>query len=97
MMKRILSLALILSIPLMLVLVISQSGRHYAVVAELKKLEKTQSAWIEENRKLLSNIAVAGARARIDASMKAAEGYAPMGPANTLRVEISPTKGRLDG
>ncbi len=97
MMKRLLAAVLILVVPLLLVLVVAQSGRHYAVVAELRKLEKTQSVWIEENRKLLSNMALAGSRARIDASMKAAEGYAPLGPANTLRIEISPTKGRLDG
>jgi hypothetical protein len=82
---------------IMLFLVVAQSGRHYAIVAEMKRLESVQSAWIEENRKLLSNIAVAASRARVDASMKSAEGYGRMGPANTLRIELVPKKERLDG
>ncbi len=96
-MKRFLTLLAILSIPLMLSLVAAQSGRHHAVVAELRALEAAQSEWVEENRKLLSNMAVAASRARVGESMEGADGYRMVSPSTTLRVRIVPGGGKRDG
>lgn len=96
-MKRLLAPLMILSIPCMLFLVSAQSGRHHVAVAELRALEAAQSEWVEENRKLLSNIAVAGSRARVGESMAAAEGYRMVSPGTTLRIRIGPGGEKLDG
>ncbi|TFG81252.1 MAG: hypothetical protein E4H20_10200 [Spirochaetales bacterium] len=89
-MKRILGSLMLLSIPLVLFLAAAQSGRYYAVTAEIRQLETAQSEWIEENRKLLSNMAVAGARSRVDESMAEAEGYRMVSPSTTLRILVRP-------
>lgn len=89
-MKRFLTLCMLLTIPLALFLVAAQSGRYYAATAEIKRLEAAQSEWIEENRKLLANIAVAGSRQRVSQSMEEAEGYQLVSPAKTLRILVLP-------
>jgi len=96
-MKRILSLAVVLCIPCMMFLQAAQSGRHYAAMLEIRRLETAQADWIEENRKLLSNIAVARSRERVGEAMDEAEGYRMVGPATTLRIRVSPGMERRDG
>ncbi len=89
-MKRFMTLLMLLSLPLVLFLAAAQSGRYHAAVAEIRRLDAVQSEWIEENRKLLANMAVAGSRARVDRSMAEAEGYRMVSPATTLRILVQP-------
>jgi len=94
--RKILAL-LILSIPLMLSLTAFQGARHYAATVELRKLEAAQADWIEENRRLLANIAVARSRSRVDEAMSDAEGYRMVSPKSTLRIRVEPGAGKRDG
>ncbi len=96
-MKRYLLPLALLTIPCMLFLVAVQSGRYQAVVAEVRALEKSQSEWVQENRKLLANIAVAGSRARIGESMAKAAGYRMVSPETTVRIRVGPGGEKLDG
>lgn len=95
--KRILAIVLAASIPFMLLFVAVQSARHYALVSELKVLEKRQAALVEDNRKLLSAMAQAAARALVDQQIQEDGGFKPVSPSNTLRIQVQPEKGRLDG
>lgn len=88
---------LVLSIPCMLLLVAAQGARYYAVTVELRQLERSQADWVEENRRLLANIAVAKSRSRVSASMADAEGYRMVSPKTTLRVRVGPGLEKRDG
>ncbi|MBU0934807.1 MAG: hypothetical protein KKI09_10740 [Spirochaetes bacterium] len=96
-MKRILTFALLLSIPLMLLFVVVQSADHHELVAELRVLEKEQAEMVEQNRQLLSGLAAAAARARIEDLIQRDGSFVPISPANTLRILVQPQKGRQDG
>jgi hypothetical protein len=86
-----------MSVPLMLTATAAQAARHYAVTVELRRLEAAQADWIEENRRLLANIAVAKSRSRVDASMAAAEGFRMVSPKTTLRIRVGPGLEKRDG
>jgi hypothetical protein len=96
-MKRILMVLAFLSVPLMLFLTVAQSARHHAALVEIRRLEGLQADWVEENRRLLSNIAVAAARFRIEASLGDAPGYRMVSPGTTLRVRVVPGVEKRDG
>jgi len=74
-----------------------QGARYYAVTVEVRRLEAAQADWIEENRRLLADIAVARSRSRVDASMAAAEGYRMVSPGTTLRIRVEPGSEKRDG
>lgn len=96
-MKRILVVFAFLSVPLMLFLTVAQSARHHTTLVEIRRLEGLQADWIEENRRLLSNIAVAAARFRIAASLGDAPGYRMVSPGTTLRIRLVPEVEKRDG
>ncbi|HPE36467.1 MAG TPA: hypothetical protein PK625_04900 [Spirochaetales bacterium] len=96
-MRRVLTPIALLTLSLALIALAAQSGRYRALEAELERLEDVQSEWVEENRKLLSNVAVAGARSRVDESMADAEGYRMVSPKTTLRILVQPGGERADG
>ena len=73
------------------------AARYHALVVEIGRLEAAQSEWIEENRRLVANIAVARSRARVDASMQEAEGYRMVSPRTTLRIRVDPGVEKRDG
>jgi len=95
--KRLLTIVLAVSIPCMLLFVVVQSARHYTVVAELRTLERQQAGLVEGNRKLLSALAQAAARRRIDQQIQEDGTFRSVGPANTLRIQVRPEKGNIDG
>lgn len=95
--KKILSLLFILSITCTLFLLVIQSAGYEAVLRKARALEKTQAEWVEENRRLLANIALAGSRARVHASMALADGYSLASPEKTLRIRVKPGGSSLDG
>ncbi|OHD25241.1 MAG: hypothetical protein A2Y38_09025 [Spirochaetes bacterium GWB1_59_5] len=88
---------LILSIPCMVSLTAAQGARHYAATVELRRLEAAQADWIEDNRRLLADIAVARSRSRVDAAMVGAEGYRMVSPKTTLRIRVEPGLEKRDG
>lgn len=96
-MKRILVVLAFLTVPLMLFLTVAQSARHHALMVEIRRLEGLQADWVEENRRLVSNLAVAAARFRIDASLEDAPGYRMVSPSTTLRIRLAPGVGKRDG
>jgi hypothetical protein len=95
--KRILFVAMIVSIPLMLFVATAQGARYHAMVVELRRLESVQADWIEENRRLLADIAIAKSRSRIDASMAGVSGYRMVNPKSTLRIRVEPGLEKPDG
>lgn len=95
--KTLLRIAFALSVPLFLSLTAAQGARHYAVVAELRRLEGAQADWVEENRRLLASLAVAKSRSRIGEAMKNAEGYRMVSPKTTLRIRVEPGLEKRDG
>lgn len=74
-----------------------QGARYHAVIVELRRLESVQADWIEENRRLLADIAIAKSRSRVDGSMAGAEGYRMVNPKNTLRIRVGPGVEKPDG
>ncbi|MBU0927480.1 MAG: cell division protein FtsL [Spirochaetes bacterium] len=96
-MKKLWLALFVLSIPCMLTLTAAQGARYYAATVELRRLEASQADWIEENRRLLANIAVARSRSRVDASMAGAEGYRMVSPKTTLRIRVIPGMEKRDG
>ncbi len=96
-MRKVWLTLLVLSIPCMLMLTAAQGARYYAVTVELRRLEAAQADWVEENRRLLADIAVAKSRARVGASMAEAEGYRMVGPKTTLRIRVKPGAEKRDG
>ncbi len=95
--KRILFAAMVVSIPLMLFAATAQGARYHAIVLEVRRLEAVQADWIEENRRLLADIAIAKSRSRVDGSMADAEGYRMVSPRNTLRIRVGPGLEKPDG
>lgn len=96
-MKRLVSVVLLISMPLMLLLLVAQSADHYGRQAELRRLERQQASLLESNRQLLSDIAMHTTRERIEQAVQAAEGLQKVGPANTLRIQVRPPTGGIDG
>lgn len=96
-MRKLTQALVILSIPCMLALTAAQSARFYAATVEMRRLESVQADWVEENRRLLANIAVAKARSRVDATMAGAEGYRMVSPKTTLRIRVGPGMEKRDG
>jgi len=88
---------LIISIPCMVTLTAAQGARYYAAMVELRRLEATQAEWIEDNRRLLADIAVARSRSRVDEAMAGAEGYHMVSPKTTLRIRVEPGLEKRDG
>ena len=95
--KRILFAAMIVSIPLLLFAATAQGARYHAIVVDLRRLESVQADWIEENRRLLADIAIAKSRSRIDGSMAGVEGYRMVNPRNTVRIRVGPGLEKPDG
>lgn len=90
-------LMIVLSVPCMLFMTAGQGARHYAVSAELRRLEAAQAEWVEQNRRLLADIAVAKSRSRVDEAMAGAEGYRMVSPKTTLRIRVGPGVEKRDG
>jgi hypothetical protein len=81
--------AMLLSIPLLLLLVAWQAGRYDALANEARRLEGSQEAWVQENRKLEAGIRVLSSRERAEALAESL-GLKKAGPERTLRVIVRP-------
>ena len=96
-MKRVILFALLLSVPLLLLAVAWQAGRFDSLAAEARRLEVSQEAWVQENRKLEAGIRVLSSRERA-ASIAEGLGLEKAGPERRLRVVLpaSPQGGSGD-
>jgi len=74
----------------MLFITARSGAAHYSAMAEIRRLEAEQADLIEENRRLIADIAVARSRSLVDASMAGAEGYRMVSPSTTLRIRVGP-------
>lgn len=84
-MMRIGLIAMLISVPLLLIAVAWQSGRFDSLAAEARKLESSQGSWLEENRKLEAGIRVLSSRERA-AALAQSLGLELAGPDRRLRV-----------
>ena len=84
-MKRVILFALLLSEPLLLLAVAWQAGRFDSLAAEARRLEVSQEAWVQENRKLEAGIRVLSSRERA-AALAESLGLEKAGPERRLRV-----------
>lgn len=96
-MKKFIGMAMALSLPLLMLALAGQSARYFAIVSEMRRLEAVQSDWVEENRRLLSDIAIAKSRSRVGEAMSGMPGYHMVSPKTTLRIRVEPERGKRDG
>jgi hypothetical protein len=90
-MKRAYLYAMLLSIPVLLLLVAWQAGRYDALAEEAKRLEGTQEAWVQENRKLEAGIRVLSSKERTEALAEGL-GLKKAGPDRSLRIVVQPRR-----
>jgi cell division protein FtsL len=93
MIKRFLFYVFILSIPAFLGLAAWQSSRYGDLERELKKLEKNQEEWIENNKRLIANIAVLSSPERIERIARDELGLQKKQPEDVLQISIADTQG----
>ena len=89
-MKRVLLFALLLSIPLFLLAVAWQAGRFGSLAAEARRIEVSQEAWVQENRKLEASIRVLSSRERA-AALAEGLGLEKAGPERRVRLLFAGT------
>lgn len=96
-MKRWIGLAMAVSVPLFALAAAAQGARHFALLSRMRELESVQADWVEENRRLLADIAIARSRSRVGEAMGGLEGYRMVGPKTMLRIRVEPERGKRDG
>jgi len=93
MIKSFLLYTFILSVPAFLGLAAWQSSRYGDLERELKKLEKTQEEWIENNKRLIANIAVLSSPERIERIAVNELGLQKKQPEDVLQISIANVNG----
>jgi hypothetical protein len=88
-MNRKLLYGMLISVPILLLLVAWQAGRFESLAAESRRLEASQEAWVQENRKLEAGIRVLSSRERAQALAESL-GLEKAGPERRLRVVVDP-------
>ncbi|MDR2098065.1 MAG: cell division protein FtsL [Spirochaetaceae bacterium] len=87
--RKILLYAMALSLPLSLGAVIWQSARYSALRDEMKILTGRQQEWIDNNKRLIRDIAVLSSSARIEEFARANLTLEKKRPEDVLQVIIS--------
>ena len=82
---------LILSIPALLGLTAWQSSRYGDLERELKKLEKTQEEWVENNKRLIAGITLLSSPDRIEHIARNELGLQKKRPEEVLQISITET------
>ena len=92
--KQILFLYLIvITIPVFLGLVVFQSTRYQNLNMEIKRLEQTQTEWLESNKRLIAGIAENSSCERIDNIAQNQLNLRKIQPEYLLQVRIAEGKG----
>ncbi|PIE05210.1 MAG: cell division protein FtsL [Spirochaetales bacterium] len=87
-MKKVFSLLLLASIPVLLMLQVLQSYRYVLEAEEISVLEKLQEDRLEENRKLMASIAVFNSPERLYRVASETLGLSSPGPENVVLVRF---------
>ncbi|WP_461255677.1 FtsB/FtsL family cell division protein [Treponema sp. R80B11-R83G3] len=97
MIKRFLLLYfLVLTIPLCLGILVWQSNRYQNLVKELERLDKSQTEWIESNKRLIAGIGEYSSPERIESLAKSELDLQKIPPEFFLQVKIMGGKGHGD-
>ncbi|MCL1815420.1 MAG: septum formation initiator family protein [Treponema sp.] len=96
MIRRLFFYLFILSIPAFLALSAWQSSRYGDLERELKKLEKTQEEWVENNKRLIAGIAVLSSPDRIEHIARNQLGLQKKQPEEILQIAITRSGGMAD-
>jgi hypothetical protein len=91
-MKRAVVIAILVSIPLLLLAVAWQAGRFDSLALEARRLEATQESWVQENRKLEAGIRVLSSRERA-AALAEGLGLEKAGPERRMRIVLPQREG----
>ncbi|MCL1928453.1 MAG: septum formation initiator family protein [Treponema sp.] len=89
MIRRILFYCFVLSIPVFLGLTAWQSSRYGDLERELKKLEKTQEEWVENNKRLIAGITYLSSPDRIEHIAREQLGLHKKQPEEVLQISIT--------
>ncbi|MGA2546883.1 MAG: cell division protein FtsL [Rectinemataceae bacterium] len=95
-MKRLALIAILVSIPLLLIAVAWQAGRFDSLAVEARRLETSQESWVQENRKLEADIRVLSSRERT-AALAESLGLEKAGPERRIRVLLQSAVKRGSG
>ena len=91
MIRRILFYCFILSVPVFLAVTAWQSSRYGDLERELKKLEKTQEEWVENNKRLIAEVTEYSSPDRIERIARDKLGLHKKQPEDVLQISISNT------
>jgi len=84
---------LVITIPLFLALLVWQSNRYQSLYGELIRLEKTQTEWVESNKRLIAGISEYSSPDRIDEIARNQLELRKIPPEYFLQVRIMGGKG----
>jgi cell division protein FtsL len=84
----------VVTIPLFLGLVVWQSNRYRNLEQEIRRLEQSQSEWVEGNKRLIAANAVLSSPQRIEYIAQKELGLRKIRPENVLQVNIAEGKAR---
>ena len=96
MIKRIFLYCFVLSVPVLLALTAWQASRYGDLERELRKLEKTQEEWVENNKRLIAGIAFLSSPDRIEHIARKELGLQKKQPEEVLQISISGASGIPD-
>jgi cell division protein FtsL len=86
-----------LTLPLFLAVSVRQSQRHAALQRELGSLEVTQEEWIEDNKRLIAEIALLSSPGRIGYIAAEELHLTKKQPEEILQIRIESSRGGIDG
>jgi hypothetical protein len=87
--QKILLYAMALSLPLTLGAAVWQSARYSALKNEVRALAERQEEWIDNNKRVISDIAVLSSSARIEEFARSNPALEKKPPEDVLQVIIS--------
>ena len=91
MIRRFLFYCLIVSVPAFLGLTVWQSSRYGDLEREIKKLEKIQEEWVENNKRLIAGITFLSSPDRVERIARNDLGLRKKLPEEVLHISITET------
>ena len=84
-----------ITIPLFLAITATQSARYAALEREVRRIEREQETWIENNKRLMAAAALLASPSRIERIAREELGMTKMRPENVTQIRIDPQRRRL--
>ena len=91
--RRLFMYLAVITIPLFMSLCVWQSNRYNSLKLELDKLEKAQAEWVEENKRIIADIAKYSSPQRIEHIAKNELNLYKIRPEDVLQIKIEGGKG----